>query len=71
IFMLFSTSDAPPIRGVIVMLEKNRLLEQGYPSASPKVRKNQKNLRLDTKKLDNHIGAIWYFIHDYNASLPV
>jgi len=23
-----------------------------------------------SKKLDNHIGAIWYFIHDYNASLP-
>ena len=24
-----------------------------------------------SKKLDNHIGAIWYFIHYYNASLPV
>jgi insertion element IS1 protein InsB len=22
-----------------------------------------------SKKLDNHIGAIWYFIHDYNAKL--
>jgi insertion element IS1 protein InsB len=22
-----------------------------------------------SKKLDNHIGAIWYFIHSYNASL--
>ena len=22
-----------------------------------------------SKKLENHIGAIWYFIHDYNASL--
>jgi len=22
-----------------------------------------------SKKLSNHIGAIWYFIHDYNASL--
>ena len=22
-----------------------------------------------SKKLDNHIGAIWYFIHHYNASL--
>ncbi len=22
-----------------------------------------------SKKLDNHIGAIWYFIHDYNAQL--
>ena len=22
-----------------------------------------------SKKLDNHIGAIWYFIHDYNARL--
>lgn len=21
-----------------------------------------------SKKLDNHIGAIWYFIHQYNAS---
>lgn len=20
-----------------------------------------------SKRLDNHIGAIWYFIHDYNA----
>nr|MBW4444555.1 hypothetical protein [Plectolyngbya sp. WJT66-NPBG17] len=47
IFMLFSTSDAPPIRGVIVMLEKNRLLEQGYPSASPKVRKNPSKVLLD------------------------
>jgi hypothetical protein len=45
--MLFSTSDAPPIRGVIVMLEKNRLLEQGYPSASPKVRKNPSKVLLD------------------------
>lgn len=24
-----------------------------------------------SKKLDNHIGAIWYFIHHYNASLHV
>ena len=24
-----------------------------------------------SKKLDNHIGAIWYFIHHYNASLPL
>ncbi len=24
-----------------------------------------------SKKLDNHIGAIWNFIHHYNASLPV
>jgi IS1 family transposase len=24
-----------------------------------------------SKKLDNHLGAIWYFIHHYNASLPV
>ena len=24
-----------------------------------------------SKKLENHIGAIWYFIHHYNKSLPV
>jgi IS1 family transposase len=24
-----------------------------------------------SKKLDNHIGAIWYFVHHYNASLSV
>lgn len=24
-----------------------------------------------SKKVDNHIGAIWNFIHHYNASLPV
>lgn len=24
-----------------------------------------------SKSLENHIGAIWYFIHHYNASLPV
>ncbi len=24
-----------------------------------------------SKKLENHISAIWYFIHHYNASLPV
>lgn len=24
-----------------------------------------------SKKLDNHIGAIWYFIHHYNAMRPV
>jgi len=24
-----------------------------------------------TKKLANHIGAIWYFIHHYNAMLPI
>ena len=24
-----------------------------------------------SKKLENHIGAIWYFIHQYNASLAV
>jgi IS1 family transposase/transposase-like protein len=24
-----------------------------------------------SKKLENHIGAIWYFIHHYNAMLPV
>ncbi len=24
-----------------------------------------------SKKLENHIGAIWYFVHHYNASLPI
>ncbi len=24
-----------------------------------------------SKKLENHVGAIWYFIHHYNESLPV
>ncbi|MBD2744677.1 IS1 family transposase, partial [Coleofasciculus sp. FACHB-1120] len=24
-----------------------------------------------SKSLENHIGAIWYFVHDYNASLLV
>jgi insertion element IS1 protein InsB len=24
-----------------------------------------------SKKLENHIGAIWYFIHHYNRTLPV
>lgn len=24
-----------------------------------------------SKKLDNHIGAIWMFIHHYNTSLPL
>jgi insertion element IS1 protein InsB len=24
-----------------------------------------------SKKLENHIGAIWLFIHHYNSSLPV
>jgi len=24
-----------------------------------------------SKKWENHVGAIWYFIHHYNASLPV
>lgn len=24
-----------------------------------------------SKKMVNHIGAIWYFIHHYNASLPI
>ncbi len=24
-----------------------------------------------SKKLENHISAIWYFIHHYNASLPM
>jgi len=30
----------------------------------------RKNLAF-SKKLDNHIGAIWYFIHDYNARLAI
>lgn len=24
-----------------------------------------------SKKLENHIGALWYFIHHYNQSLPL
>ncbi|PSO94340.1 MAG: hypothetical protein BRC46_04960 [Cyanobacteria bacterium QS_6_48_18] len=24
-----------------------------------------------SKKLSNHIGAIWYFIHCYNAALTI
>jgi insertion element IS1 protein InsB len=24
-----------------------------------------------SKKIENHIGAIWYFIHHYNKTLPV
>jgi len=24
-----------------------------------------------SKKISNHIGAIWYFIHEYNASLSI
>jgi len=26
---------------------------------------------LFSKKLSNHLGAIWYFIHEYNASLSI
>lgn len=26
---------------------------------------------INTQDLDEAIGAIWYFIHHYNASLPV
>jgi IS1 family transposase len=26
---------------------------------------------LFSKKFANHVGAIWYFIHNYNASLPI
>ncbi|TRU80640.1 MAG: IS1 family transposase, partial [Microcystis novacekii Mn_MB_F_20050700_S1] len=22
-----------------------------------------------SKKMENHVGAVWYFIHDYNAQL--
>jgi len=40
---------------------------------TPRRRKAQGNARQDTlsfsKSLENHIGAIWYFIHYYNASL--
>ena len=24
-----------------------------------------------SKKIENHVGAIWFFIHHYNSSLPV
>jgi len=24
-----------------------------------------------SKKLDNHVGAIWYFIHNYNLQLAM
>jgi hypothetical protein len=24
-----------------------------------------------SKKLENHLGAIWTFVHHYNASLPL
>lgn len=24
-----------------------------------------------SKKLENHVGAVWYFVHNYNVSLPV
>jgi insertion element IS1 protein InsB len=24
-----------------------------------------------SKKLENHLGAIWFFVHHYNASLPL
>ena len=24
-----------------------------------------------SKKIENHIGAVWYFIHDYNACLAI
>ncbi|HEY9902682.1 MAG TPA: IS1 family transposase, partial [Candidatus Sericytochromatia bacterium] len=24
-----------------------------------------------SKKLSNHMGAIWYFIHEYNACLSI
>ncbi len=27
--------------------------------------------RTGSKSLENHIGAIWYFIHHYNASLSI
>jgi len=38
------------------------------------VKKNSRLVRKATsfsKKLNSHIGAIWYFIHYYNASLSV
>ncbi len=38
---------------------------------NPEVQPQPRNKAVSWQRIENHIGAIWYFIHAYNASLPV
>ncbi len=53
------------------ILEENKvvLIERLNNTLRQRISRLVRKTRSFSKKLENHIGAIWYFIHHYNASL--
>lgn len=48
---------------------KTNLIERFNCTLRQRVSRLVRDTLSFSKKLDNHIGAIWYFVHHYNLSL--
>ncbi|MDZ4876848.1 MAG: hypothetical protein CLLPBCKN_006283 [Chroococcidiopsis cubana SAG 39.79] len=48
---------------------KTSLIERFNCTLRPRVSRLVRDTLSFSKKLNNHIGAIWYFVHHYNSSL--
>jgi insertion element IS1 protein InsB len=48
---------------------KTNLIERFNCTLRQRVSRLVRDTLSFSKKLDNHIGAIWYFVHHYNSSL--
>ena len=60
---------APRHRSVSKKSGKTSLIERFNCTLRQRVSRLVRDTLSFSKKLDNHIGAIWYFIHHYNSSL--
>ncbi|MGN7610653.1 IS1 family transposase, partial [Magnetococcales bacterium HHB-1] len=74
-------TDGLPSYAAIIPPERHIVVEKGSGKTSLIERLNntirqrlgrftRKTLSF-SKKIENHIGIIWMFIHDYNRSLPI
>ncbi len=50
---------------------KNNHIARFNNTMRPRISRLVSQILSFSKKLENHIGAIWYFIHHYNAFLSV
>jgi IS1 family transposase len=50
---------------------KTSYIERLNNTLRPRISRLVRKTLSFSKSLENHIGAIWYFVHYYNASLPL
>jgi IS1 family transposase len=68
---LWSRSTQPTNRAVGKATGKTSYIERFNNTLRQRVSRLVRKTLSFSKSVENHIGAIWYFIHYYNASLLV